>query len=166
MAVADAGADFDGWSDGFQTATRRDMGGPEDLSVLATFRSSGGVSIDWYTTHGISPGEGQTWTDLDHRDNFGKGMTLRDEYIADTDPADPNSVFRIVAVEPGPPFRIHFEPGSTRRLYTLQSTTDFLSESWTNVPGAAPRPGNGGVDNLDDTEPASSRFYRILVELP
>ena len=166
VAVADAGADFDGWSDGFQTATRRDMGGPEDLSVLATFRSSGGVSIDWYTTHGISPGEGQTWTDLDHRDNFGKGMTLRDEYIADTDPADPNSVFRIVAVEPGPPFRIHFEPGSTRRLYTLQSTTDFLSESWTNVPGAAPRPGNGGVDNLDDTEPASSRFYRILVELP
>jgi MOSC domain-containing protein YiiM len=166
VALADAGADFDGWSDGFQTATRQDMGGPEDLSVRATFRSSAGVSIDWYTTHGISPGEGQTWTDLDHRDNFGKGMTLRDEYIADTDPADPNSAFRIVAVEPGPPFRIHFEPGSTRRLYTLQSTTGFLSESWTNVPDAAPRPGNGGVDNLEDAEPAASRFYRILVELP
>jgi BarA-like signal transduction histidine kinase len=165
-ALPDEGAVFDRWSDGITTATRQDVGGPTDLAVTATFRSAGGVSVDWYTDHGLVPGNDQIWSDLDLRDDFGKGMTLRDEFIADTDPDNPNSVFRIVAVEPGIPFVIHFEPGSTSRNYTLQSAADLAIGSWTNVAGTGPRPGHGGVDTLTDSNPGPSSFYRILVELP
>ena len=165
-ALPDEGAVFDRWSDGITTATREDVGGPADLSVTATFRSAGGVPVDWYTDHGLAPADDQTWSELDLRDDFGKGMTLRDEFMADTDPADPESVFRIVAVEPGTPFVIHFEPSSTSRNYALQFATDLALGSWTNVAGTAPRPGHGGVDTLRDSNPGPVSFYRILVELP
>ena len=165
-AVPDEGAVFDRWSDGITTATRADVGGPTDFAVTATFRSTWRVAVDWYASHGLVPGNDQTWSDLDLRDDFGKGMTLRDEYIANTDPANPDSVFRIVAVEPGIPFVIRFEPGSTNRNYTLQFAADLAIGNWTNVAGTDPRPGHGGVDTLTDDNPSPASFYRVLVELP
>jgi len=70
------------------------------------------------------------------------------------------------AVEPGIPFVIHFEPGSTISNYTLQCAADLAIGSWTNVAGTGPRPGHGGVDTLTDSNPGPASFYRVLVELP
>jgi hypothetical protein len=123
----------------------------------------------WYTAHGIERGPSETWEDVDSRIVPGKGTTLLREYIADTDPNDTNSVFRVKNVDPGPPVVIRFELASTRRAYTLQYTDDLSSGIWYDVPGTVRHVGAGGEDSLsDDTDnvPATKRrFYRMKVEL-
>ena len=119
---------------------------------------------------GFEPGPGETWEDLDARLVPGKDTTLWQEYVADTDPNDPSSVFRINGLEPGPPASVGFEPASTQRVYLLQYTDDLASGVWTDV-GDGPRPGAGAGDALTDTAgqapPATGRrFYRVQVDLP
>jgi|GEM_PF-2798426 len=122
----------------------------------------------WYTAHGIERGPSETWEDVDSRIVPGKGTTLLREYIADTDPTDTNSVFRVKNVNPGPPVVIRFELASTQRAYTLQYTDDLSSGIWYNVPGTERHAGTGGEDSLsDDNVPATKRrFYRMKVEIP
>jgi hypothetical protein len=124
----------------------------------------------WYTAHGIERSPSETWEDVDNRIVPGKGTTLLREYIADTDPNDINSVFRVKNVDPGPPVVIRFELASTQRAYTLQYTDDLSSGIWHDVPGTVRHAGTGGEDSLsDDTVnvPATKRrFYRMKVELP
>ncbi|MFA7175059.1 MAG: hypothetical protein WC340_16925, partial [Kiritimatiellia bacterium] len=112
-------------------------------------------------------GPGESWEDLDTRPVTGKRTTLWQEYVADTDPNDTNSVFRVIAVDPGPPVVMRFVPASTERVYTLQYTDDLGSE-WHDVPGAMGHVGAGGEDSLSDgNAPATGgRFYRMKVDLP
>jgi uncharacterized repeat protein (TIGR02543 family) len=122
----------------------------------------------WYTAHGITPGPNETWQDLDSRIMPGKLMTLWQEYVADTDPNDTNSVFRVLTVDPGPPAVLRFVPASTGRVYTLQYTDDLASGIWSNVVGAERHVGSGGEDSLsDDNAPVTGgRFYRMKVDVP
>jgi alkaline phosphatase len=122
----------------------------------------------WYTAHGLARGLGETWEDLDSRCVPGKKTTLWQEYMADTDPNDTNSVFRVSTVNPGPPVVIHFVSASTGRVYTLEFTDNMRTGSWSNVTGAKRRAGTGGVGSTSDTTaPAGGhRFYRMKVELP
>ena len=166
-AVASAGgAAFHAWSDGRATAARTDTNVQANLNVLAMFRSTGGADLDWYAARGLVPGGGETWGDVDARAVPAKGTTLLRENLADTDPDDPNDVFRVTAVSNGPPLTIRFQPGSTGRVYTLQFATDLVGGTWSNVPGQGPRPGAGGPDMLVDTNALPARFHRVNVELP
>ncbi len=159
---------FNGWSDDGEANPRTDAEVMADLTVIASFLSQGGADLDWYAAHGIAPGPGEDWTDVDARIVAGKGTTLRHENIADTDPGDPEDRFRVLSVSNGPPLTVQFRPGSTGRVYTFQFTDDLLDgASWSNVPGTDPRPGVGGVDGMSDSNaPPARRNYRIQVEVP
>lgn len=155
------------WSDGSVENPRQDTHVTESLNVTALFVSTGGVPITWYHGHGLAPTGEQTWADLDASDRFGKGMSLAQEYIADTDPSDPASVFRIHAIDFGPPVTVHFD-SSANRTYSLWRR-DSLSPAvqWIAVPEAGPRPGVGGPDSLTDPNPLpQGTYYIIQVEVP
>jgi hypothetical protein len=162
--VPTAGTAFHQWSDGSTANPRTDENVQADIEVTAHFRSLGGVDIDWYVTHGIFPGDGQTWADLDVTDRFGKGMTLREEFLAKTDPNDPQSRFVTDApVRVGTTVEIHFQPSSPDRRYTLWRSTDLAD--WSSVPGQVNVPGGSGP-LIDDTPPVRNAFYRVAAGLP
>lgn len=96
-AIADHGAIFKIWSDGKTNALRQDMNVTTDINVQAEFATTGGVDIGWYHRFGIEPDAAEGWRALDDRYNPCKGMTLRQEYLAGTNPNDPESVFRVVS---------------------------------------------------------------------
>jgi YD repeat-containing protein len=167
----DASAAFHAWSDGYTNPARTDANVRDNLDVTARFRSVGGADLDWYSARGIAPEPGEDWSGVDARAVPEKGTTLRQENIADTDPSDPSDRLEVLAMEPGPPPRITFRPGSTNRLYTLRAMEDLISGVWTNVPGAGPRVGAGTGENgqdtlVDENDPPVGSFYSVEVELP
>jgi hypothetical protein len=96
----------------------------------------------------------------------GDAFPTDQEWIADTDPTDSNSCFRITDAEYGPPLTVHFE-SSAARLYNMLRATSLSDNDWTNVPGLALRPGVGGMDYMRDTNaPMQKSFYRLKVEIP
>jgi len=121
----------------------------------------------WLDEHGLTDGGTYTFDEAEQRVMGPHNFTAGEEYIADTDPNDPEDYFRIIAVSNGPPVTVSFQPGSAERVYTMRTTDDLISGVWTNVPGTAPRPGIGGIDSMQDTNPPPQRsFYVIQVEMP
>ncbi len=171
-AVPYAGAVFATWSDGVTQEQRTDVNVHEDISVTAHFQSEKGADLDWYDSFGFTPGQNQTWSDLDDQIIQTKGTTLYEEYVADTNPNDPDDVFRCDVFDSGDPngneITVYFR-SSINRLYTLQSLSELPNGDWTDVPGAGPRPGNDGAekDSLSDSnDPLTGRYYRIKVTVP
>ena len=94
------------------------------------------------------------------------GYSAWEEYVADTDPTDSGDFFRISAAPEIPPAIAYFT-SSTNRLYSLVACYDLLVGAWSNVPGAGPRLGLGGADNLEDTnDPPIGWYYEIRVQVP
>ncbi|NNM28291.1 MAG: hypothetical protein HKO57_02125, partial [Akkermansiaceae bacterium] len=87
-----------------------------------------------------------------------------EEYIADTDPTDPNSCFQIKRIViTGDAKNVHFD-SSPNRVYTLQFSDDL--QSWSNVPNQVLQPGQGPNDVMSDTTAVPKRFYRMEVSWP
>gem|GEM_PF-1271917 len=167
-AIPDAGAGFDAWSDGRTDNPRTDANVIANHFVTALFKSLADVPIDWYDTHDIEREGGETWADVDQRYDPDKRMTLSQQFIADLDPNHSNSVFRILSIHPGPPVVVHFEPGSTGRVYRFQYAHELTgTNAWQDVPGAGPRMGIGGADAMQDTNISPRGIhYRIGVQQP
>lgn len=120
-----------------------------------------GMPDSWEAEHGYNArdaGDNNLDTDEDGALNW-------QEYVADTDPTNPASRFRITAIGNSPVPALYFE-SSASRLYTLRGADDLAGGAWSNIPGAGPRAGAGGPDSLSDTNPAPLRFYRLRVETP
>jgi hypothetical protein len=93
-------------------------------------------------------------------------FTTDKEWIADTDPTNSNSYFRVTHITYESSVTLHFN-SSAERVYVLQGVTDLEGGIWTNVPGGGPRGGIGGTDTMQDTNnPPQGPFYRMDVELP
>jgi hypothetical protein len=165
IAQSDAGAVFDGWSDGVSAASRRDTNVIHHIAAEASFRSAGGVPISWYAQYGISPGDGETWADVDTSDPYGKNMTLHDEFIAVTVPSNPASRFLIVEMRTDSTDKVYVNPSATNREYTLQQRTNLIEGAWTDIPGQTRVP--GGLQPLTNAAGIdAARFYRVVVDLP
>ena len=91
---------------------------------------------------------------------------MREAYIADLNPTNPASFFRITAISNSPATTVSFV-ASAGRAYTLIGVSNLSSSVWLPVPGAGPRLGTGGQDSLSDTNvPPKGPFYKLKVELP
>ena len=93
------------------------------------------------------------------------GLANGEEYVADTDPADPASRFAAAGAPAGAAFVVR-SPMSANRLYSLQASSNLAEGVWTLVPGQGPRRGAGAADSMADTNAAPHRFYRLQVEVP
>jgi hypothetical protein len=86
-----------------------------------------------------------------------------EEYLANSDPRDAASVFRIAAITNGPaPYVV--VPATTGRLYDIWYRADLTQSPWlplqTNIPGAVPSV------SVPDASGATGRAYRATVRLP
>lgn len=98
-------------------------------------------------------------------DKDGQDNTV--EYLANTDPSDGTSFFRISTIsETGSLLNISIANSSANRSYTLYASDDLgMSDPWSPV--ASPLRGNGGTLIIPDPEaPAARRFYRFGVTMP
>ncbi|MCX6912116.1 MAG: hypothetical protein NT167_03510 [Verrucomicrobia bacterium] len=95
----------------------------------------------------------------------GDGVPAWMEYMADTDPTNAASYFRMTGVTNLPPWTIYFD-SSSDRAYTLSWCSNLVDGIWTNVPGQESREGVGGLDQMQDTNTSPGRFYRLKADLP
>jgi hypothetical protein len=132
--------------------------GTDDFGLYA----HDGIDDAWQVRYfGLNKPQGGPFSDPD-----GDGMRNEVEFIADTNPTNAASCFRITAVSNLPPRIVYFK-SSADRAYTLISVSNLSSGVWSAVPGAGPRPGIGGQDFLSDTNiPPKGPFYWLKVELP
>ncbi|HEY5911734.1 MAG TPA: PA14 domain-containing protein [Verrucomicrobiae bacterium] len=126
---------------------------PATLTVTAPDSDGDGMPDYWEIAHGLNPQINDANLDPDH-----DGMSNLLEYLAGTDPHDPNSVFRLdLLSDRHGSLSLQFQAISNR-TYTVQSSTGF--GAWaqlTNVPAATT---NRGV--VVPVLPADShRYYRL-----
>ena len=93
-------------------------------------------------------------------DEDGDGQTNMQEYLAGTDPKNPNSRFFVTSLTPAAGGGITFTWDSTSgKTYTVERTTDF--QTWT--PLQSNILGTGGTLSFTDSNPGGSLklFYRV-----
>lgn len=167
QALADAGAHFIGWSDGVMDNPRTDLGVTADLSVTALFATTAQTPIAWYEEHGITPGESETWSDLDSQDADGDGQDNASEHLALTDPKNPGSRFSAGLEVAAEGLSIRVDPVSPERRYTLSHSPDLSPGSWLPVAGwerVTLDPANPTISIGAATD--SQGFYRVEVTKP
>jgi hypothetical protein len=164
--LADGSVVFQGWSDGDTNNPRVDTQVTADLNVHTIFLSQGGANLEWYAQYGFTPTNGQVWSDLDSEPVPGKGTTLLEEYTADTDPTDTNSLFTVTDMTSSVPVVVTFEPAVSGRVYAVKGTTNMVNPTWVAVPGTMSFIGGREGRYQVDTNTAHMQHYRLEVELP
>jgi len=159
--------DFDGVPrplDGNLDGTARyDIGAYELLSANADSNNDG-IPDGWTWQFGLNP----AGASIANGNPDGDAHTTLHEWIADTDPTNALSFFRITSVTNGAAFSLAFS-SSSNRLYTLSSATNLANTNtvWSNVAGQVDVSGNGTLRVLSDTNPAVPQiFYRVGVRVP
>jgi glycosidase len=98
-------------------------------------------------------------------DPDGDGQTNLQEFLADTNPLDPNSVFQITEIVIiGNDVRVSWTTRATRS-YRLQRRDILSGEDWANVGDIVS--GTGGIVSLTDFDAAATapqRIYRVQIE--
>jgi hypothetical protein len=102
-------------------------------------------------------------------DPTGKGMTIREDYLAGTNPNNANSVLRISGgafANNGASATLSWE-SVPARYYSVQETTSLSSTAWkdSGLGLVAPSSGTNTTVNLTGTN-APQRFYRIQAVTP
>jgi hypothetical protein len=149
---------------------------------LATGRFDGhawGENIGWIGFRGDIPGFGvrtlacdtqpqgtPNWW-LDHfgvteDDDEGDAVPAWMEYIADTDPTDAESLFRVLGVTVSDSVSVVF-PSSARRFYTLECEASLSTNLWRGVAGQTNVRGSEGLGRLVGVPASTQQFYRVRV---
>ena len=125
-----------------------------NVRTQAFDKQSRGTPIWWLMNYGIG----------DEDDVDIKGIPVWQDYVADTDPTNPDSYLHITAISKSPVVTVYF-PSSARRFYTLQRCDNLLTGDWTDVAKQIGVQGSGGLDSLQDMTSATQQFYRITVQV-
>lgn len=163
IAVAN---DFDGVPrplDGDGSGVARFDVGAHEFLLAGADSNNDGVPDGWTWQYGLNPVDPAVAAG----NPDGDPHTTGEEWIADTNPIEPQSWFRLAAITGPGPVRVYF-PSSSNRLYSLLARDEAdEAGSSTPVPGQTDVRGTGGVSSLVDTnEPGARRFYRIGVRVP
>ena len=91
----------------------------------------------------------------------GDGMSTLNEYLAGTNPQDPNSYLRIDQVSM-PGMSIVQVAAVSNRTYTVQFKDDLASPTWSKLVDLIARPTNR-VETIKDPSPSAHRIYRLAL---
>ena len=128
---------------------------------LASADSNGdGIPDGWTQRFGLNPTDPAVAAANPDND----AHTTLEEWIADTNPTDPFSFFKIEELLSFSPVELEFQ-SSTNRVYTLLRTEE-IGSSFDPVPGQQNIPGTGTNLVLSDTNSSSNAFYRVQVSVP
>jgi hypothetical protein len=142
-----------------------DIGAHEYL--LASADSNGdGIPDGWTWQYRLNPADPSIAASNPDADPH----TTYQEWIADTNPTNALSHFRVAALSNATPVRVQFS-GSSNRLYTLSFATNFVGAGpatiWTDVAGQVNVPGSGSTQTLSNVSATSpQQFYRVRVAVP
>jgi hypothetical protein len=128
---------------------------------LASADSNGdGIPDGWTHRFGLNPTDPAVASGNPDGDPH---ITL-EEWIADTDPTNALSYFRLEGISNLPPVAVQFLT-SSNRLYTLVRAGN-VTNTFTPVDARENIPGTGALHTLTDTNVVGNAFYRIKVSLP
>ncbi len=116
-----------------------------------------GLPNDWEQANGLDPNSGaDRLADADH-----DGTSNLEEYLANTDPNDPNSFLALTVSRTGGTATIGFTQQADRR-YTVEFTDDLSANAWQALSEIAPV-GAATESSADDAQAANSeaRYYRV-----
>lgn len=127
--------------------------------------TSAGTPSAWFDAFDLQPDAGDVWDDVDGYDSDGDGMLNGEEYVAGTDPTNPESVFKITAsgfTGNGMPM-IAWLGGTSGATppYIIQRCADLSGSNWIDEAECARIAGTNSWEGTENPH-ASSRFYRVL----
>jgi len=116
----------------------------------------------WETANGLAPFFNDASADYD-----GDGLSNLQEYLAGTNPLDPQSCLNIEATQADDGIHLKF-PATAGRSYTLQYRDAVQASQWNRLTNVAPQLTGHEVDIVDLLPVGGGeRFYRLTTpQLP
>jgi hypothetical protein len=120
-----------------------------------------GLPDEWELSHGFDPKDA-TGVNGALGDPYGGGASIREEYIAGTDPHDGQDYLRLDRVTLNPPYCVIEFNTRTGHTYTVESAAVLgATNLWAQVGGVIN--GNDSPATVYDQLDSSARFYRLKV---
>lgn len=150
---------------GVATATAEALLAMAAVAVVAQDVTGLGTPVAWYETRGITPQGEDDWDAVDYYDSDGDSMLNWQEYLAGTDPTDPQSLLKIVTIRAkvGEPIYLEWIGGTAgpSTPYIVESSQSLLPQDWEPV-GTRVR-----VNGINDWTgelvlPGENRFFRVI----
>ena len=121
--------------------------------------ATNGTPSWWLVRHGLpANAAGEEYDE-------GDGLPAWQEYVADTDPTNADSCFRITDATGAFLPALHFN-SSSNRVYGVSACSNLLAGAWTPVAGLEPRAGAGGFDTWWISNDSPYQLYRLTVTRP